>query len=132
MKFTLCLLSVVLLLCFVLIGVILIKSNEKKAINSENYVEGEVLVTIEALPFSDYPTENAYLQALENQARIFADKHNLEVSGGPFPEIAKISGKSIIHLRSRYKTTQELIQMLSSDPAVLTVSPNYTVQLNDF
>lgn len=48
-----------------------------------------------------------------------------------YPEIAKVSGKSIIGLHSETITTEELIKMLMADPRVLGAEPNYIVYLDD-
>jgi len=98
--------------------------------DAPEYVEGEVLVVLNA-PLSAYSTYsitetagiNAYSQAILYQAEAFARDFGLEALN-TFSEIAVISGKSIIHLRSEHKSTEELIQELSSVPYVESVHPN--------
>ena len=99
------------------------------------YVEGEAIVVIEAPSPSAYSvmgafSENNYSQALVSQAEAFADKFDLEVLN-TFSEIAVVTGKSIIHLRSDYKSADELIQELSAAPEVESASPNYITKLNN-
>jgi subtilisin family serine protease len=43
------------------------------------------------------------------------------------PTIAEVTGKDIVLLRSGEKTTEELLQALEGNPAVLAASPNYRV-----
>ena len=99
------------------------------------YVEGEVLVVIEAPAASAYSvmgtfSENNYSQALASQAETFASEFGLEALN-TFPEIANISGKSIIRLRSEHKRAEELLQELASVPDVVSVSLNYIIKLDD-
>jgi subtilisin family serine protease/uncharacterized membrane protein len=98
------------------------------AINSQ-YKEGEALVVIKALAASDCSamgafSANAYSEAILNHADSFARSFGLEALN-TYPEIAVISGKSIIHIRSEHKSTLELISELSTAPQVVNVSPNY-------
>ena len=93
-----CLLSIILFACSALAGTF-----------QSQYVEGEVLVLIKAPTASDYYSimgvfsASAYSRTVSNQAENFARSRGLE-AGSTFPRIAKISGESIILLRSRYKT----------------------------
>ncbi|MCL1875979.1 MAG: putative Ig domain-containing protein [Synergistaceae bacterium] len=104
--------------------------------NSSEYVEGEVLVVIDA-PESGYSAfsvqdevgVNAFSQSVLSEAQAFAEEFDLEALE-TYPEIANISGKSIIHLRSEYMSTEELIQELSSVPYVESVSPNHIIRLD--
>ena len=88
------------------------------------YVEGEVLISITAPAFDDYNDMSAYSLALMQQADAFAKKYGLEIIGNVRSAIARTSGVSIICLRSEYKSTEELIMELSSDPDVISVQPN--------
>jgi len=113
-----------LLLCALFI---LLFSYPASAIDLDNdYVEGEVFVTIQAPPFSYYYYNNmsAYSQALMDQAEAFASRFGLQVKS-IYPEMAKNYGVSHILLRSEHKSTQELIMELSSDPDVIKVTPNH-------
>ena len=99
-----------------------------------NYVEGEVLVVVDAPSVSAFSVTGvfnavAYSQAISNQAEVFAGNFGLEALN-TFSDIASISGKSIIHLRSEHKSIEELIQELSSAPDVENVSPNYIRRLS--
>ena len=87
------------------------------------YVEGEVFVEIVAPSSSDYPIEDAFVQALLEQAEAFGSKYDLEV-GGISPATARASGKNNILFRSKHKSTKELIDELSSDNEVLNITPN--------
>jgi uncharacterized protein YjdB len=71
----------------------------------------------------------AYSQAVTLQAEDFAKKYGLEARR-TYPAIASSTGMSIIHLRSEYKSTEELIKELSSVPEVISVSPNYVTYIN--
>jgi hypothetical protein len=95
---------------------------------SPAYAEGEVLVTITAPAFEDYNDMNAYSQAILQQAEAFAKKYELKVFG-TYPETARSQGKSIIALRSDYKSTEEIMKELSSDPDVISMSPNYIEEI---
>ena len=97
--------------------------------NVPEYVEGEVLILTDAPAESDYTVmgsfnRNVYSQAISDQAETFARTRGLETHGS-FPEIARLTGKNIIYLRSDHKSTEELIKELSSDPEVISVQPNY-------
>gem|GEM_PF-702976 len=105
-----------------------------KSMALPEYVEGEVLVVIEAPAMSTYSgmgtfSSNTYSQTLALQAEAFASEHGL-LSLNTFPEIASISSKSIIHLRSENKHAEELVHELSSAPGVVSVSPNYITKLS--
>jgi subtilisin family serine protease len=98
------------------------------------YTEGEVLVVINAPEASDYSVmgtfnRNTYSRAVSNQAEAFARSVGLE-SRNTYPEIARISGKNIIYIRSENKSTNQLIRELSYAPEVISVSPNYIDELN--
>jgi len=73
-----------------------------------NYVEGEVLVVTNmpaTFAYSAMGTSgaSAYSQAISDQAEAFARSFGLKALN-TYPEIAVISGKSIIHLRSEKST----------------------------
>ena len=95
------------------------------------YSQGAVLVVIDAPIASNYEVmgafnRGAYSRAVSNQAESFARNRELEVRN-TFPEIAKISGKNIIHLRSTHKSTAQLIRELASISYVESIQPNYRV-----
>ena len=96
---------------------------------SPEYAEGEALVMIEAPAASEYlimgiHNADLYSRAVLNHAEGFAKSHGYEVRN-TYPEIARMSGKSIVHLRSAHKSTEQLIKELSSAYGVLSVQPNY-------
>jgi subtilisin family serine protease len=98
------------------------------------YVEGEVLIVMEAPSASDYEVMGAfdavlYSRALSNQTDGFARSRGFEADR-TFPEIARFSGKNIVKLSSEYKSTAQLIRELSSDPQVESVQPNYIRRAN--
>ena len=92
--------------------------------DNPDYVEGDVLVSIQAPAFSNYDNMITYSQALMDQAEAFASRFELQIIGGIRPSIAITTGVSIITLRSEYKSTEELIKELSTDPDVLSVQKN--------
>ena len=94
------------------------------------YSEREVFVIIEAPLFSDYPTMDAYSQALLDQAEAFASRFGLKVTK-VYPEITRSSGNNVMLLRSEHKSTETLIDELSSVPYVLSVTPNYITTVPD-
>ena len=101
---------------------------------NEEYVEGDVLIVMEAPKASDYKimgvfNENLYSWALSNQTEGFARSRGLEARN-TYPEIARFSGKNIIKLRSEHKSTAQLMRELSSDPNVESVQPNYIRRAN--
>jgi subtilisin family serine protease len=102
--------------------------------DTPEYIEGEVLVVISA-PMSAFSAKgavdaNAFSEAVLSQAEAFANEFGLEAINS-FPEIARISGKSIIHLSSEYKSTEEMIQELSTVSYVEGVYPNCIMKLNE-
>ena len=113
-KILICILMIVLFSCPAFAGM-------------PEYIEGEVLVVLNA-PMSVFSVQGAagandFSDALTNQAEAFASEFELEVLN-TFSEIARISGVNIIHLRSEYQSTEELIQELSAVSYVESVSPN--------
>ena len=88
------------------------------------YEEGLVLVVLNAPKYEESVGMDAYTQLLLEQAEAFAKKYGLVVLSTN-PGIAKLTGGSIIALRSEDKSTEELIKELSSDPDVISVSPNH-------
>jgi len=94
------------------------------------YKEKEVMVALCAPAFEDYDDMSTYSQALLQQAEAFAKKYELELVSGVLTETARLSGKSVINLRSEHKSTEELIRELSSDPDVIYVEPNYAIYLD--
>jgi len=87
--------------------------------NAPRYAEGEVLVVVNAPIASEYEVmgvynENLYSRALSNQAEGFARSRGLEARN-TYPEIARVTGKSIIHLQSKHKNTDQLIREIMSD-----------------
>jgi len=100
----------------------------------QKYVDGEVLVVIDAPEPSEYEemgvfNANIYSHAISNQAVDFAGSRGLEARN-TYPEIARYSGKSIIHLRSEHKSTSQLMRELSSLPNVESIMPNYRIKLD--
>jgi subtilisin family serine protease len=99
------------------------------------FVEGEVLVVLEDAPVaSDYSimgvfNRNAYSQAVSNQAEAFTRARGLEARN-TYPDIARVSGKNIIHIRSINKSTEQLIKELSTALDVENVQPNHIVELS--
>ncbi|MCL1875441.1 MAG: S8 family serine peptidase [Synergistaceae bacterium] len=94
--------------------------------HNNEYVEGEVIVVIDdsyssaksALAFS------AYSEELNSMALSFAESVGL-VSLGTFPEISRVSGGNMVHLKSETKSTEELLQELIDNPNVKSIQPNY-------
>jgi hypothetical protein len=93
------------------------------------YAEREVLVLIFAPAYDDYNDMDAYTKTLTDQAEALAKKYGLEARN-TYPAIAKITGKSIILLRSETKSTEELMEELSSDPEIISVEPNFIVSID--
>jgi len=94
------------------------------------YAEGQVLVVIQAPeePASWGVMNNAnrrrrFEREVSDQAENFVRRHRDHRFRSPrtYPEIARISRRSIIHLTSETKSTEELIQALSSDPSVIRI-----------
>jgi hypothetical protein len=105
------------------------------ALTESPYAEGEVLAVIDAPYTPAYSAmgvfnASAYSQAVSYQAEAFVSKFGLKAFK-TYPKIAEFSGKSIIHIRSEHKSTEELIKELSSDPYVVYVHPNYIVKLTN-
>ena len=91
------------------------------------YAEGEIIVIID----DSYTYQamgkyslNKYSEAINSMAESFAESTGLE-SLGTFPEISSISGNHIVHLRSKTKSTEQLMQELENNPYVKSVQPNY-------
>jgi hypothetical protein len=91
--------------------------------NAPKYEEGVVLVSLNAPIYEEGIAMDVYSKLVLDQAEVFAKKYELEVIK-TYPEIARISGKNVIALRSKNKSTDELIKELSSDPDVLSVDPD--------
>ena len=109
------------LLCALLI---ILFSGPALADTLPNYVEGDVLVSMQAPPFCG--NMSAFTHALQEQAEALAKKHGLGLEVRRiFPEWARSSGMNWIFLRSEHKRTEELIRELSSDPNVIHVERNY-------
>jgi hypothetical protein len=89
------------------------------------YVEGDVIVILKAPAYEECISMDAYSQLLLDQAETFAKKYGLELFAVPYPEITKGSDKNIFGLRSKDKSTDELIKELLSDPDVIVVEPSY-------
>ena len=118
-------LSVILLLLTILFSsTALADVVSRSEYDEPKYVEGEVIVEIEAPLSSDYPTDDAYAKALFDQAEAFASKYGFGFVT-TYPDAARITGKNAILLRSAYKSANEMIQELSSDPDVMRVEKNY-------
>ena len=66
----------------------------------------------------------AYSLTIWRQAEAFASEFGLELLN-TYPELARRGGKSTIHLGSEYRSTQEMLKELSSDPRVISVQANY-------
>jgi subtilisin family serine protease len=101
---------------------------------TQDYAEGDVIVTINAPLSSDYfimniLNKNLYSQALSSQADVFARKYGFSASNATLSEIARISGKNIIHIRSENKSTEQMIRELSSAHEVENISPNYITRV---
>ena len=86
------------------------------------YVEGDVMVTLDAPIYEEGVDMDVYSQLLLDQAEAFASKYGLKVIN-IYPGIAKSVSKSIIHLQSYNKSTEVLISELSSDPDVISITP---------
>ena len=99
-------------------------SNHPGKSPNPEYVEGEIIVMIYAPAFDDYKDMAAFSKAILLQAEAFASQYELEVRV-TIPELAKLDGRSIICLYSKNKSTEELMKVLSSDPDVISVQPNY-------
>ena len=102
--------------------------------DTPEYVEGEVLVVLDA-PMSAFSvagtdSANAFSEALLNQAEALAGEFDLEVQG-TYSEIARISGKNIVHFRSEYQSTEEIIKELSEVPYIVSIAPNGIRRLNE-
>jgi len=96
------------------------------------YVEGEIIVVICAPYEANFSVRGifdarAFSQALESDAEVFAERHRLRTSQ-TFSEIAQVSSRSILHLASDYKSTEDMLLALSSDPSVVSVSRNYIIR----
>ena len=91
------------------------------------YVEGEVMVILRAPAYEKNISMDAYSQLLLDQAETFAKKYGLELFAH-YHVIARYTGKFMFALRSKNKSTDELIKELSPDPDVISVSPIYIYQ----
>jgi len=96
-----------------------------------SYIEGEVLVLMNAPVFSDYDDMSAYSQAVSQQTEAFAKEFDLELMQIIGLETSITTGKITLLLYSEHKSTEELIRELSSNPNVISVQPNYIRQTND-
>jgi hypothetical protein len=93
---------------------------------NNDYPEGEVLVLLKAPVTAESVSAAAFRQALSaSAAKVAASAGAQAVSSTP--AIAEVTGKDIVLLRSGEKTTEELLQALEGNPAVLAASPNYRV-----
>ena len=94
------------------------------------YAEGEVLVLIKAPTSLNYYSvmgifsTDVYSRSVSDQAERFARSRELEALS-TYPALARNSGESIILLRSRHKSTEELVRELSSAPDVISVQRNH-------
>jgi len=105
------------------------ESSSLNYVNNLNYAEGEVLAVIRTpaspeLTMKGIFDANVISRIISDQADGFARRHRL-TNSRTFPRIANSSNRNILHLRSESKTTEELIQELSSAPGVESVSRNY-------
>ena len=119
------------LLCLILNTLFLCPALADTANILPEYVEGDVLVLIAAPTYEEGISRDVYAQLVLEQAEAFASKYGLRVIR-TYPEIAKISGESILFLRSDHKSTDDLIKELSSDPNVIGVQPNYIEPAPDY
>lgn len=76
-----------------------------------NYVEGEVLVEFRK-------------GVSPSSARTIAESYSMVLLKN-YPTIARINGKEILHLRSEFRTTEQMVLDLKALPEVESVSPNY-------
>jgi subtilisin family serine protease len=99
----------------------------------KEYVEGEVIVLIDdsyTYSAKGFYGSNIYSEAIDYMAESFADSVGL-VSMGTFPEISRVSGNHIVHLKSETKNTDQLMEELLDNPYVKSVQPNYIRHLFD-
>ncbi|MBL3540612.1 S8 family serine peptidase [Aminivibrio sp.] len=91
-----------------------------------DYPEGEVLVLLKVPVSAESVSAAAFRQALSASATNVAASAGAQAVSST-PTIAEVTGKDIVLLRSGEKTTEELLQALEGNPAVLAASPNYRV-----
>lgn len=110
----------------VLLGLASVAGASEHQGGNNDYPEGEVLVLLKAPVTAESVSAAAFRQALSaSAAKVAASAGAQAVSSTP--AIAEVTGKDIVLLRSREKTTEELLQALEGNPAVLAASPNYRV-----
>ena len=94
----------------------------------KNYPDGEVLAVFKAPSGVRVSVagliEGSELRALVANAASAVDSEVLDV----YETISELDGNIFVHLRSKTKTTEELITELKARPDVLSVSPNYMVR----
>lgn len=110
----------------VLLGLASVAGASEHQGGNNDYPEGEVLVLLKAPVTAESVSAAAFRQALSaSAAKVAASAGAQAVSSTP--AIAEVTGKDIVLLRSGEKTTEELLQALEGNPAVLAASPNYRV-----
>jgi subtilisin family serine protease len=82
--------------------------------NGAEYVEGEVLVQL------SYSSAGARA----NAAEVFAASRGMSVAA-QYGALSRAKGKTLLHLKSDYKTTARMMLELSADSRVEIVEPNY-------
>jgi subtilisin family serine protease len=82
----------------------------------QNYAEGEVLVVFREGMGPSY-------------VRSIADSYSMTVKN-TYPALTRILGKEMVHLKSEYKTTEDMIQELEKISAIESVEPNYLLHID--
>ena len=86
-------------------------TQNKDSIGLPDYVEGEVLVKFKK------GVDKLTVDSIVDSLFIDIERH--------FRAVSRIKGQEYVHLKSRFKTTQQMQEELSSLPQVADVSPNY-------
>lgn len=89
-----------------------------------NYVEGDVLVVLEAPVSASTAGEAAFKEALSSSAKTVASTIGAQVAE-TYSEIAAASGKNIVYMKGNGKSTKELLAALNGVPGVLGASANF-------
>ena len=124
--------SVLFCVLFILFSSPVLAGTQNLDAKGEDYIEGEVIVIITALRWSDYePDYDAFSQAILSQAEAFAAKYGLRVEGHPLYTTAMETGKNIFLLSSEHKSTGRLVREILSDPDVIDATPNHIIKFID-
>ncbi|MEA4953862.1 MAG: S8 family serine peptidase [Aminivibrio sp.] len=110
----------------VLLGLASVAGASEHQGGNNDYPEGEVLVLLKAPVTAESVSAAAFRQALSVSAAGVAASAGAQAVSST-PAIAEVTGKDIVLMRSGEKTTEELLQALEGNPAVLAASPNYRV-----